>query len=213
MKSLLHRARAGLHRVDVIRRWRDQRAPESLGFDAENGTETAAFDWGNYEPTLPGVVGRVLDGIERCLGPEGTAQATFVDLGCGKGRVVLIAAERRFAKVIGVELDQRLVATAERNVAAWAARHPTATPPAIVWSDAAEVPLAGAPLVLYLYNPFEADVLDLVLRKHRGPDTWIAYVHPMDAKLVEAHGFRPKLAGLEDPAWVLYRGTRTRPGL
>ncbi len=212
MRKLIDRAIDRVRRVDVIRRWRDQRAPESLGYDTENGTETAAFDWGNYEPTLPGVVGRVLDSLERCLGPEGTAQATFVDLGCGKGRVVLIAAERKFARVIGVELDQRLVAVAERNVAAWTARHPDLTPPAIVWSDASDVPLSGSPLVLYLYNPFEADVLDLVLRKHRGPDTWIAYVHPVDRKVVEAHGFRAKIASLEDPAWVLYRGTRLRPG-
>lgn len=199
-----------LLRLDAVRRWRDQRAPESVAFDAEHGTDTARFDWGNYEPTLPAVAGRVLDALERLLGPEETAKATFVDLGCGKGRVLLLAAQRPFARVVGVELDPRLVAVAERNVAAWSVSHGL-TPPAVVWADAAEVPLQGDPLVLYLYNPFPAEVLDRVLRRFRGRQTVIAYVHPVDRNLVEAHGFRPLMVSLEDPSWIVYRGSARHP--
>ena len=201
---------AALGRFDLVRRWQDQRRPESLAFDAENGTDTARFDWGNYEPTLPQVIDRVLDAIERCLGPEETAKATFVDLGCGKGRVILKATERSFGRVIGVELDAGLVEVAKQNIAAWQTRHPDKNKPTLVHGDAATVPLQGEPLILYMYNPFPTATLDLVLRQHRGQGTWVAYVHPVDRVWVEAHGFRAKMAGLEDPNWLLYRGSDRR---
>jgi SAM-dependent methyltransferase len=40
----------------------------------------------------------------------------FVDFGCGKGRVVCEAARRPFGRVVGVEISDRLLQTAERNV-------------------------------------------------------------------------------------------------
>ena len=41
----------------------------------------------------------------------------FLDLGSGKGRVLIMAAKYPFAKVIGVEISKDLNSIAERNIA------------------------------------------------------------------------------------------------
>ena len=46
---------------------------------------------------------------------------SFVDLGCGKGRAVMMASEFRFRVVAGVELNAALAGIAEANVAVWTA--------------------------------------------------------------------------------------------
>jgi SAM-dependent methyltransferase len=40
---------------------------------------------------------------------------TFIDLGCGKGRALLVASEFPFRAIIGVELSSRLAEIARRN--------------------------------------------------------------------------------------------------
>ncbi len=49
------------------------------------------------------------------------ANYSFIDLGCGKGRAVLMASEYGFRQVIGVELHRSLAKTAEKNLVQWAA--------------------------------------------------------------------------------------------
>lgn len=46
----------------------------------------------------------------------------FLDLGCGKGRIVLLASEYPFRQVTGVELHPGLAAIARRNLRLWTAR-------------------------------------------------------------------------------------------
>ena len=46
-------------------------------------------------------------------------QYTFIDLGCGKGRVLLIAAQFPFRQVRGVEFAPALHAVAEKNIAVY----------------------------------------------------------------------------------------------
>lgn len=94
------------------------------------------------------------------------AQFTFIDLGCGKGRVLLLASEMPFRRCIGVELDPELAATARTNVARW----PRATCAIeVLCADAATFlfPAEGACLV-YLFHPFSAGVLVRVLENLEG---------------------------------------------
>src|SRR5579871_6319392 len=64
-----------------------------------------------YMPTHPKLVYRVL----RLLNPQ-PGRYDFVDLGSGKGRVLLIASEFPLHRVIGVEFDERLHAIAQQNI-------------------------------------------------------------------------------------------------
>src|SRR5690242_3381287 len=48
--------------------------------------------------------------------------ASFVDLGAGRGRALVFAAEHGFRTVVGVELDPALAEQARSNLAGWQAR-------------------------------------------------------------------------------------------
>jgi hypothetical protein len=52
---------------------------------------------------------------------------TFVDLGCGKGRALLVASEFPFNAIIGVELNPALATIAERNAQTIKQREPGRT--------------------------------------------------------------------------------------
>ncbi|HEX3467874.1 MAG TPA: class I SAM-dependent methyltransferase, partial [Candidatus Elarobacter sp.] len=93
------------------------------------------------------------------------ATCTFVDLGAGMGRVVLLAARRPFRAVIGVEISPALVEIARENLAS--ARDPrrVARDVKIVRADAAAYAPPRGDLVVYLYNPFRGPVLDAVLAR------------------------------------------------
>jgi len=81
-----------------------------------------------------------------------TRDFTFVDVGSGKGRVLLIAAGYPFHRVVGFELSRMLNDVAAENVRQFVARNPNAAPITLVTGDAARLPLPDGPLVLFLFN-------------------------------------------------------------
>jgi SAM-dependent methyltransferase len=81
---------------------------------------------------------------------------TFVDIGCGRGLVLLLAAQRGYRRIIGVELSDELCDVARENARAFSGSEHGASLNAIqvVHADAAEWELPVEPLVVYVYNPF-----------------------------------------------------------
>lgn len=133
-------------------------------FDRENGTDTSgavsveglrvvgdrltvenAAPYGGSQPSLVRVA---LDALPEISG------ATFLDLGCGKGRVLLVAAERPFREVIGVDLSANLVRIARANAALMMARYPARPPIRVEAGDASAFALPAGDLVIFLYDPF-----------------------------------------------------------
>lgn len=88
--------------------------------------------------------------------------ATFIDIGCGKGRTVLLASTR-FKHSIGVEFAAELVAVARRNLITYGQRHTETGSAEIVHLDAAAFSFPDGPLVIYLYNPFSEALLRQVI--------------------------------------------------
>jgi SAM-dependent methyltransferase len=88
---------------------------------------------------------------------------TFVDFGSGKGRAAMMAAERRFAAIHGVELSPVLHAVAERNLALFRDKNPAASPITLRCQDAVELDIPAGDLVCFFYNPFDAQVMARVL--------------------------------------------------
>jgi SAM-dependent methyltransferase len=87
---------------------------------------------------------------------------TFVDFGCGKGRVVHQAAKRPFRRVIGVEISPDLAATARASLAARSHQHRCRNVEIIV-ADAAEFRVPDDLTIGYLFDPFMNQTLDAVL--------------------------------------------------
>jgi SAM-dependent methyltransferase len=89
---------------------------------------------------------------------------TFLDLGCGKGRALLVASELPFRDVIGVELSASLAAIARRNAAIIARRDPQRTAVRIAEADASTFPIPAGDVVLFMYHPFGAELVAKVVR-------------------------------------------------
>lgn len=105
-----------------------------------------------YAGSQPSIVRRALAMLPPVTG------ATFVDIGCGKGRTVLVAAEFPFGRLVGVDASAALVATARRNLDIVRTHRPIDVPIEFVQADATTWPLPDGDLVVYLYHPFD-DVL------------------------------------------------------
>ncbi len=89
----------------------------------------------------------------------------FVDLGCGKGRVILVASEYPFKEVIGVEISSELSAIARSNSARYQPPKRQGTPIRVENVDATSFGFPTTNLVLHLYHPFESFVTAAVLSK------------------------------------------------
>jgi len=101
--------------------------------------------YGGSQPSILRTALQTIPHRERCH---------FLDLGCGKGRPLLVATEFGFAAITGVELSPELARMARRNAAIFARRHPERTPIRIVTGDALAHPLPREDLAIFLYNPF-----------------------------------------------------------
>jgi SAM-dependent methyltransferase len=115
---------------------------------------------------------------------------TFIDIGCGKGRAMLVASELGFRRVVGVELNPGLATVARSNIAQWTAAH--ASDPTSPWTsaielleqDALDLELPSGPVLLFLFHPFEApllarflDRIDAQMAARRKPHLDVLYVN------------------------------------
>jgi predicted RNA methylase len=89
---------------------------------------------------------------------------TFIDLGSGKGRALLMAAMYPFARVVGVEVQPELDAIARRNIESFDEPAQQCHNIESLCADAREYEFPAENIVLYLFNPFPDYVLREVLR-------------------------------------------------
>ncbi len=111
-----------------------------------------------YQPTVPAEFSEMLQQLARV----DFTGFTFVDLGSGKGRVLLLAAAYPFRCVIGVEVQAELHAVAEENLFRLRENGSKIDAHSICL-DAREFSFPPDPLVVYLFNPFPDYVLSSVL--------------------------------------------------
>jgi SAM-dependent methyltransferase len=87
----------------------------------------------------------------------------FVDFGCGKGRVLLVASEFPFRRIVGLEFAPQLAETARRNLKTYRARNQKCFEMEAITADATEHELEHEPQVLYFYSPFARSVMDRIV--------------------------------------------------
>jgi SAM-dependent methyltransferase len=122
--------------------------------------------------------------------------STFLDVGAGKGRALLLAARHGFGKVIGVELSPELCAVAQRNITGYRRRHPGSCIE-LHCADAAGFDVPVEVNVAFLFNPFGPDVMLAVLDRvaesigRCSRDFYIVYLNPRHEDLLVGAGFLP----------------------
>ncbi|MGW1059914.1 methyltransferase domain-containing protein [Micromonospora rubida] len=127
-----------------------------------------------YQPSDTWLLTRILPPAE--VGPDDV----FVDVGTGKGRVVLVAARRyRPRRIIGVEVAPDLLAVARRNVA----RLRDASTIDLVGADASTWKVPPDATIFHLFNPFVGETF------HRFLDGVLSSQaeHPRRIRLVYAN--------------------------
>ncbi len=84
---------------------------------------------------------------------------SFVDLGSGKGRALILAAKYPFQHIIGVEFARELHDACVSNIQQAFPSVDEANRITAILGDAADFAYPDGPLVVYLYNPFDAPVM------------------------------------------------------
>jgi SAM-dependent methyltransferase len=118
---------------------------------------------------------------------------TFVDLGAGMGRAVLLASEMPFKAVVGVELHATLAGIARRNVTAWRRAGRARTAIRIVEGDAVEFDWPEGPCLAFLFNPFGETVMRRMVKTWRkrfagrAGELDILYVNNEQEQVLEGH--------------------------
>jgi SAM-dependent methyltransferase len=189
-------------------------------FDAKHGTDTGGYlrpdeirggggkdradgmlmetDAANngYSAVAPSVFCEALRLWRRTLVPSATRfeAYTFVDVGAGKGRAMLMAAESPFRRVIGVELSAELFRIAQANLSRWNRFALPRSKVRILHQDAMQFRWPHPPVLVFLNNPFECALVErlaanLAAAAARGPDLVdLIYVNPGCAAALTRQG-------------------------
>jgi predicted RNA methylase len=120
------------------------------------------------------------------------AEFFFVDLGSGKGRMLFLAAEYPFRRIVGVEFARELHEAASQNIRRYRSPKQRCREIESVNMDAADYSFPNDPLVISLYNPFGPGVMRKVLDNlnasvaARPREVVLLLLYPESAAVVEA---------------------------
>lgn len=115
----------------------------------------------------------------------------FVDMGCGKGRVLFIAAQFGFKRVVGIEFCAQLCRQAQENAELFFKKFRESAPIEVIESDASLYEFKGDENIFFLYNPFDSVVLAHVLENisksvlQAPRDIWLIYNNPVHHEVVQ----------------------------
>jgi SAM-dependent methyltransferase len=115
---------------------------------------------------------------------------TFVDLGCGKGRALVLASEFPFRKIVGIEISEQMVAVARRNAAVVKARYPQRTSSEVVHGNAALFPFPEGDLVVFLFHPFHRELISAILGRlekvAEDREIFLVYENPVYQQVIDS---------------------------
>jgi SAM-dependent methyltransferase len=127
----------------------------------------------------------------------------FVDIGCGKGRALIVASEMGFRKVTGVEISPMLSKVASKNLEVCGIEG------TIVNGDASTFSIPESHCVCYLFDPFGKRMMEKFSEnakeriKHSAQDLWIIYQAPEYRRVFDSNRRLETVAQARDTA--IYR--------
>ena len=142
-------------------------------FDWEHrvNTTSAAVGWRDrllgifhspYQPTEAVLLHEMIAALSDQKGFDFGA-FTFIDLGSGKGRTLLMASDYPFRRIVGVELLPALHRAAQENLGKYRSERQKCFAIEAICGDAAEFAFPVEPTVLFLFNPFPESGLRRVI--------------------------------------------------
>ena len=176
----------------------EARAELADGFDGRRGTDTSGMvmpwemkDRADAPVDSNPYASLTSDRIRALLGavPVIDGETVLVDLGSGKGRVLMVAQEFPFKRIVGVEWSSELHAIAVRNVAIAAESPESDLRFELLRMDAAAYAFPADPLVVFLFNPFGAATMARVVTSlersltGHGRRIFVIYANPLHADL------------------------------
>lgn len=145
------------------------------GFDETHGTDTAGMLIGRelgpatnkgghllarYETTRADVIRMALDSLAIDF-----SEFVFIDLGCGKGKPLLVAAGYSFRRLIGIDLSEVCIETTRRNIACYGPEPIDHTRIELAVQDVEDFVFPDCPMVIYLYNPFPPKLVAQIMAR------------------------------------------------
>jgi SAM-dependent methyltransferase len=142
------------------------RSLRERSFDRQYGTDTRGLVWHgepgvlqdarHYQGSSPRLFREIVSQL-----PVAPQRLTLIDVGCGKGRVLVLADELGFRRIVGVEVSDELARTARDNL------RTRRIGGEVQVIDAAQMHIPDEALLVYLYNPFGEPTLQVVLERLR----------------------------------------------
>ncbi len=168
-------------------------------FDTTHGVDTSGFVPADkcatdaamaaaispYGGSQPSIVRRSLE-----LLPD-LHEYNFVDIGCGKGRPLLVAAELPFRGLLGVEISPQLGAVARANAAILKSKFPNRPAISIETGDATTSAVPGPRAVCFIYHAFNASLLAALLRNLEAQlqsglqHVFLVYYNPVHGEVID----------------------------
>ena len=174
-------------------------------FDIANGVETSGLIPGRflkaahahdrhstaYFGVAPSVFHGLLKRWHRTKPCAAIEDFTFLDIGAGMGRAMLLASEYPFREVDGVELNPILAGMACRNIERWQKAGRAVAPMRMTVGDAVELEMSKGPHLVFLFNPFGPMVMKRLLSRlvrlfvRRPGELDILYVNNEQDRVIE----------------------------
>lgn len=158
-----------------------------------------------YQPTEPALFAEIMASLHVDF-----QEFTFIDMGSGKGRVLLMAADYPFRRVLGVELLPALDRVAQENLSAYKSDSQQCFAIEAVCGDAREFVFPNEPLVLYLFNPLlESGLITMMANLDRSLSqhprvVYVLYHNPLLEHVVSDHRSFTKIGGTHQ--YSIFRG-------
>jgi SAM-dependent methyltransferase len=123
------------------------------------------------------------------------ANTVFIDVGCGKGRALILAAEYPFKKILGIEYSPELAQICRENLIKLGLQDRCE----VVIADAADFKFLEGNLLVFFYNPFDAILLERIFKNLAATKACIrvAY-HGVGKEVIESSPAARALASGED---------------
>jgi SAM-dependent methyltransferase len=126
--------------------------------------------------------------------PQSARQGTILDIGCGKGRALCVAAAYGFTKLKGIDFAKQLAEQAEQNLALTKKRFPSLQYE-LSWSDTSTLEIDKDVSTVFLFNPFDEVLTRTIISKinnslqQQPREFYVVYCSPRHEELFFADGY------------------------